>query len=199
MNSRISTVRLRSGETDSSSSSDTRMNFSGAISYPLTASSGGTTCPSAGQTILLRRGDQSLPWSMRKETRPGSTALTILTGMATRLKLTVPLQSACIDCSAISGHLLQARFERLEQLAGPGGLAAPGAQDGDLLAARLPVDQGAQLGLVLVAELPRFEGGGQPADQLGPDRQLLLGQGDFRQVERPDGGHLVDVPQGGEP
>ena len=42
-------------------------------------------------------------WSRRKETRPGSTAFTNCTGIATRLKLMVPLQ---MPCTALSFSLL---------------------------------------------------------------------------------------------
>jgi hypothetical protein len=49
-------VRLRSGDSDSSSSSVTVTYLPAAISYPLMISSWGTIFASAGQNIRLARG-----------------------------------------------------------------------------------------------------------------------------------------------
>ena len=63
---------------------------------------------------------------MRKETRPGSTALTSCTGIATRLKLIVPLHMPCtaISCPFVAGNFggagrRDAEAPKLEEIGDP--------------------------------------------------------------------------------
>src|SRR5512139_1851885 len=128
---------------------------------------------------------------MRKDTRPGSTALTSWTGIATRLKLIVPLHMPCDASSSplsgedlygtrmglrvfMSGNPFQARFKDLKELVRRRGFHAPWAEDCNLLSTGFFVDQVLEFFLVLVLEFLWLKTDSQLIDQIASDLQLFF-------------------------
>src|SRR3990172_8157066 len=133
---------------------------------------------------------------MRKETRPGSTALTNCTGIATRLKLIVPLHITCTAISSLLlegdfdgvgigsrvfnlGYFLKTCFKGLKQLIRCCWFQAPWSQDNNFFSAGFFLDQISKLFLMFVFEFLRLKMSGQLIDQFATYFQFFFRQRKF--------------------